>query len=186
MPRSIPILFAMATLALAPCAAAQDHSQHVGHARPQPADSPATSGQAAFAALADAVDRLSADPSTDWSKANLGALREHLVDMDNVFLRARVTTTPTPGGARFDIKGDGPVVGAIQRMVAGHAAMASGEEGRRIEATLSESGAMMTVTTADPAGEAQIRALGFFGLLASGAHHQPHHLMLARGEAMAH
>jgi len=31
---------------------------------------------------------------------------------------------------------------------------------------------------------AWIRGLGFIGLLAEGAHHQPHHLAMAKGEAM--
>lgn len=31
---------------------------------------------------------------------------------------------------------------------------------------------------------ARIRGLGFIGLLTEGAHHQPHHLAMAKGEAM--
>ena len=31
---------------------------------------------------------LEADPTTDWSKVNIGALREHLIDMDEVTMRA--------------------------------------------------------------------------------------------------
>jgi hypothetical protein len=31
---------------------------------------------------------------------------------------------------------------------------------------------------------ARIRALGFAGLVTQGAHHQPHHLAMARGEAL--
>jgi hypothetical protein len=31
---------------------------------------------------------------------------------------------------------------------------------------------------------ARIRGLGFSGLLTEGAHHQPHHLAMARGEAL--
>jgi len=32
---------------------------------------------------------------------------------------------------------------------------------------------------------ARIRALGFAGLITEGAHHQPHHLAMAKGEALA-
>jgi hypothetical protein len=32
---------------------------------------------------------LEADPATDWAKANIGALREHLIDMDEITMRAR-------------------------------------------------------------------------------------------------
>jgi hypothetical protein len=31
---------------------------------------------------------------------------------------------------------------------------------------------------------ARIRGLGFIGLLVQGGHHQPHHLAMAKGEAM--
>ena len=32
---------------------------------------------------------------------------------------------------------------------------------------------------------ARIRGLGFAGLITEGAHHQPHHLAMAKGEALA-
>ena len=184
MPRRL-VLAAVMTAVLAQPAAAQDHAQHAAHGAPAAPDNPATAGQAAFAAIADAVARLSADPATDWSRVDVGALRAHLVDMDGVFLRARVRTTPVTGGARFEVSGDAEVAGAIQRMTASHTRMADGDEGRHIATVATADGAVMTVTAADAAGVARIRALGFFGLLASGSHHQPHHLMLARGEAMA-
>jgi hypothetical protein len=34
---------------------------------------------------------LEADPKTDWSKVNISALREHLIDMDEVTMRASAT-----------------------------------------------------------------------------------------------
>ena len=45
-------------------------------------------GQAAFGAIEEIVQKLEADPATDWSKVNIGALREHLIDMNEVTLRA--------------------------------------------------------------------------------------------------
>jgi hypothetical protein len=42
-------------------------------------------------------------------------------------------------------------------------------------------GATLTVA-APPADIAKLRGLGFIGVLASGMHHQMHHLMLARGK----
>jgi hypothetical protein len=42
-------------------------------------------------------------------------------------------------------------------------------------------GAIVTVTGS--AADAQrIQALGFFGILTLGGHHQPHHLMIAKGQ----
>jgi hypothetical protein len=36
----------------------------------------------------------------------------------------------------------------------------------------------------DAKAVARVRGLGFIGLLTLGAHHQPHHLAMARGRAM--
>jgi hypothetical protein len=61
----------------------------------------ALAGQAAFETIAAVVRRLEADPSTDWSRVDIEALRRHLVDMDRVMMEAGVEATPLPGGARF-------------------------------------------------------------------------------------
>jgi hypothetical protein len=48
-------------------------------------------------------------------------------------------------------------------------------------------GVRLTVVAKDPADArtvARIRGLGFIGLLVQGGHHQPHHLAMARGEAL--
>jgi hypothetical protein len=45
-------------------------------------------------------------------------------------------------------------------------------------------GALLTVTSADPKETAHIRGLGFAGIMVAGAHHQPHHLAIAKGEIM--
>ncbi|MCC2098329.1 MAG: hypothetical protein KDJ29_15640, partial [Hyphomicrobiales bacterium] len=44
---------------------------------------PVQPGQSAFAAIQEIVEILEADRSTDWSKVNIPALRQHLIDMDN-------------------------------------------------------------------------------------------------------
>ena len=43
-------------------------------------------------------------------------------------------------------------------------------------------GVRLTVTATAAKETAHIRGLGFIGLMASGAHHQPHHLAMAKGE----
>jgi hypothetical protein len=144
---------------------------------------PREGGQAEFAAVGEIANMLEADPKTDWSKVDIDALRGHLIDMDNVMMLARVVTTPVPGGARFDILGDTPAVRrSIQHMVASHTAMTEGENGRHEVSAPTAEGATMTVTANGDRDAAEIRALGFFGLLTGGAHHQLHHLMMAKGE----
>jgi hypothetical protein len=48
-------------------------------------------------------------------------------------------------------------------------------------------GVRLTVIARKPDDEkvvARIRGLGFAGLITEGAHHQPHHLAIAKGEAL--
>ena len=66
-------------------------------------------------------------------------------------------------------------------MVPAHAAELAKVEGWQIDAAARDGGARLTVTSADPRQEAQIRGLGFFGLMATGAHHQTHHWAMATG-----
>ena len=49
---------------------------------------PTMPGQDAFGAIQEIVQILDADPKTDWSKVDLEALRQHLIDMNEVTLRA--------------------------------------------------------------------------------------------------
>ena len=142
---------------------------------------PTQPGQSAFAAIQEIVAILVADPKTDWSKVDIDALRQHLVDMNNVTLAADVKSAPVDGGMRFDVTGEGPVRDSIRRMVAAHASTMNGVDGWRFEAVEIDGGESLIARP--PAKDAdKLRGLGFFGVLTLGMHHQTHHLMLARGE----
>jgi len=150
----------------------------------QTSTSPATEpGQGAFAAIGEIVAALEADPNTDWSKVDIGTLREHLRDMDQVILEAEATSTAIPGGLRFDVTGEGRVIEAIQRMVVGHARVMQGAGGWSYEAEATDTGATLAVQVPD-GDMAKLKALGFFGILTSGMHHQQHHWMMATGGSM--
>jgi hypothetical protein len=149
------------------------------------AGQPVQPGQAAFAALQEIVALLEADPATDWSRVDLSALRAHLVDMDEVTLRAEAVARPVEGGVEVSATGQGRTLVALQRMVPAHARELDGMKGWRAATEPLPDGVRLTVTSADPKEAAHIRGLGFFGLMASGAHHQAHHLAIARG-AHAH
>jgi hypothetical protein len=69
------------------------------------------------------VRLLEADAATDWSKVNLEALRQHLIDMNDVTLRSAAVQAEVPGGARFDVTGEGRTTGAIRRMLTSHSRM---------------------------------------------------------------
>ena len=147
-----------------------------------PAALPHEGGQAAFAAIQEIVTMLQADPHTDWSRVNLEALRQHLIDMDNVTLKASATSEDVTGGVRFLVTGDGPVVGSIRRMLAAHAMTMNGVGGWTYAAAEIPNGASLTVTVTSPADIVKVKALGFIGVLANGSHHQAHHLMIALGQ----
>ena len=151
------------------------HELQSGHSVPtQP-------GQGAFAAIQEIVGILEADPKTDWSKVNIDALRQHLIDMNNVTLAANVKSEPVEGGMRFTVTGAGAVRDSIRRMVAAHAATMNGVDGWGFEASEIDGGATLTVHA--PIKDAdKLHGLGFIGIMTRGMHHQEHHLMIARGE----
>lgn len=150
---------------------------------------PTMPGQDAFGAIAEVVQMLDADPSTDWSKVDLERLRQHLIDMNDVVVRSQVKQTPVPGGLVMEVTGTGHTEEAIRAMLVPHAVeldrMAS--FGAKSEAI--PGGVRLTVTAKAPddaKAVARLRGLGFIGLLTAGAHHGPHHLAMARGETFAH
>ena len=168
------------------------HAQQPGHAHSPAmmhlaapaagmAGQPSESGQSAFAAIQEIVAFLEASPATDWSKVDIEALRQHLIDMNSVTIDAVVTAQPIEGDARFRVSGAGRVRDAIRRMTTAHAVTMSGIGGWTFMAEEQPDGATLTVTVSDPADVAKVRALGFVGVLTRGMHHQAHHLIIASG-----
>lgn len=183
---------ALLAAALPASVSAQGHVHTPGMQHPaEPAQAPvaATSepGQAAFGAIAEVVRLLDADSTTDWSKVDVEALRQHLVDMDEVTMRAAVRMTEEPAGARFLVTGGSPrTVAAIRRMLTAHAPTLRAEAHFRVTLAEAPEGIDMTVlaaTDADTRAAARIRGLGLAGLLTLGAHHAEHHVLIARGSA---
>lgn len=82
-----------------------DHAHHMQHDAGEHSTSPTATvpmlpGQEAFGAIQEIVNILEADPSTDWSKVDLEALRQHLIDMNEVTLHATVATKLIDVGSR--------------------------------------------------------------------------------------
>jgi hypothetical protein len=143
---------------------------------------PTQPGQDIFGAVQEIVGMLEADPATDWSKVNLDALREHLIDMDEVALHANAAVERIDGGIRVAVTGAGRTLAAIQRMLPEHVREMNGRNGWVMQAEPRPDGITLAVTSADAQQVAIIRGLGFIGVMASGGHHQMHHLMMAKGE----
>lgn len=151
------------------------HGQQIGSALPT------SPGQDAFGAIQEVVQILEADPATDWSKVNIAALREHLIDMNEVALRAKAQTQMTPTGIEIAVTGEGRTLAAIKRMVPAHVHELAALGWNAATAELPD-GVKLTVTANDAAPLAKLKALGFMGIMVQGGHHQPHHLLIAKGE----
>jgi len=149
---------------------------------------PTMPGQDAFGAIAEIVRFLDADPATDWSKVDLERLRQHLIDMNEVTLHAAVNQAPVAGGLAMDITGAGRTEQAIRSMLVPHAVELDRMPQWSAKTEPIAGGVRLTVvakTPDDAKTVARIRGLGFAGLITEGAHHQAHHLAMAKGEAIA-
>lgn len=153
--------------------------QHMGGSMSQPTET----GQSAFAALAEIIALLEADPHTDWSRVNIDALRTHLVDMDRLTLSATVDTQELDGQRlQFYITGEGRTLQSIQSMVPVHAGMVRSTTGWDINVTQKTDGVILTVNPGSSEALSKLKALGFFGFMTIGAHHQAHHYQMATGQ----
>jgi hypothetical protein len=159
----------------------QSHMDHAQHGHGSGAVVPTMPGQEAFGTIQEIVRILEADPATDWSKVNIGALREHLIDMNEVAMRARASERSLGNGIEITVTGEGRTLAAIRRMVPAHVRelVALGWDAKTEDLA---NGVKLVVTTSDPRQVVKLEALGFMGIMVQGAHHQPHHLMMAKGE----
>ncbi|HEY4217175.1 MAG TPA: hypothetical protein VGM67_08555 [Gemmatimonadaceae bacterium] len=180
---SLRLSVVAALLAVCPLVAAAQHDM-TSHDMSGMTSTTASSGQAAFTTISEIVRALESDSTTDWSLVNISALREHLVDMDNVMLRAVARESSVKGGVSFDVTGPAATVASLSRMLPMHAMMLDDAGLYHVSIQSHSGGFRMLLTTknaADSALVARIRGLGFFGMLAEGEHHAMHHMMLARG-----
>lgn len=169
--------------------ATMDHAAHAAMLRACAGQLPTQPGQAAFGAISEIVGMLDADPTTNWEKVNIEALRQHLIDMDDVMMHAAVSPRNIPGGVELTVTGAGRTVGAIKRIAVNHTRMLDQDSEYQATAVERSDGAIITVTArnaGDARQVARIRGLGFAGLMTEGNHHAAHHLAIARGDADPH
>ncbi len=148
---------------------------------------PVMPGQDLFGAITEIVGILNADPATDWEAVDIDALQRHLLDMHLVATEARPATAPVKDGLRVTLARPGAAGAAAERMLAAHGPILEAAFGWDVEMKTNAAEIHWQVRSPGRPGDAvKIRALGFFGLLASGAHHQSHHLAMARGHGHPH
>jgi hypothetical protein len=160
--------------------------EHTGHSESSAGDGiPVSAGQAAYAAISEIVRILKSDPNTDWAKVDIGALRQHLVEMDDATMRAVTTERNVPAGIEIDIDGAGPAGAAATRMATTHMRILEQGSEYRASSAAVPGGVRITITARDPRNAQvvdRIRGLGFAGIMTEGEHHARHHIALARGD----
>ena len=159
----------------------RSHTDHARHIHGGDAAVPTMPGQDAFGTIQEIVRLLEADPATDWSKVNITALREHLIDMHEVTMRARASERTLDNGVEIAVTGEGRTLAAVKRMVPAHAHELAvlGWSAKTLDLP---NGVKLVVTAGDPRQVVKIKALGHMGIMVQGGHHQMHHLMMAKGE----
>lgn len=185
----IALTFFLLPVPSTPEAAAQE-STHQSHAAAQGSEQQAGTplsqpGSAAFAAIQEVVQVLEEREETDWTRVDLEALRQHLLDMRRFTLEARIEERePVEGGLRVVVTGDGATSSeGIRRSLRAHAPMLEKETGWSAEVTARGNRTTLIVTGDSPSDADRIRGLGYIGLMATGAHHQRHHWMIATGRS---
>jgi hypothetical protein len=146
---------------------------------------PTMPGQDAFGTIHEVVQILQADPTTDWSKVNIDALRQHLIDMNEVTLRAAAAQRMIDNGIEITVTGEGRTLEAIKRMVPAHVNELH-EIGWNAKSEDLPNGVKLTVLASEAQPFTKLKALGFMGIMVQGGHHQPHHLMMAMGQFGMH
>lgn len=180
--KPIAALLISAAQAVATPAVAQMRGDHAAHMSAGAGAAPTLPGNDVLGAITEIVALLAADPATDWSRVSIDAFRDHLLDMDAVARGPAPETREIDGGVEMLIPTSGPAGEAAARMVPAHSAIMGTETDWLSSVEASDTGTLVwRVTGSRPEDGPVIRGLGFFGLLATGAHHPAHHLAMARG-----
>lgn len=142
-------------------------------------------GNEIFGTIQEVISKLQADPSTDWSKVDLEALRQHLLDMKAFTEEVSVISqNPVENGVEIKVKPETTrAAEALTRVFHMHPAMLKKEKGWDMTTKKEGDEWNIIVTTSNASEVEKVRALGYIGMLAEGAHHQMHHWMIATGQA---
>lgn len=159
------------------------HEMHSGF------DAPLTeAGHDAFGTIQEIIRKLNHDPKVDWSKVDLEAVRRHLVDMNDMTINIEVLSQRViDKGVQILVR---PTTlrseSALDRVFSAHPGQLKDETGWNMRVQKKGTTYTLTITTKNPDEVKQINGLGYIGIMASGSHHQAHHLMMAMGENPHH
>ncbi|MEQ9103186.1 MAG: hypothetical protein RIE53_00665 [Rhodothermales bacterium] len=140
-------------------------------------------GNDAFGTIQEVIAALAADPATDWSTVDIEALRRHLLDMHDMTLNVTVEQSDIANGLQAMVTPTTDrAARALERVFAAHPQQLAAESGWAMQAMKHGDAWHVMVTSDDEADVPVIRGLGYIGVMAWGAHHQPHHRGIATGQ----
>lgn len=166
--------------------AADDHSGMMQHGQKFETSTMVLTeaGNDAFGTIQEVIMKLNNDPKTDWTKINIEALRQHLLDMNDMTLHVEVISQkPIPSGLEAIVRPttDRTVL-ALERIFKAHPAQLQRETGWKMQVVKNNGLYILTTTSENPNDTSKIRGLGYIGLMVYGNHHQPHHWAMATGK----
>jgi len=140
-------------------------------------------GNDVFGTIQEVIIKLNNDPNTDWGKVDIEALRQHLLDMNDLTLNVEVMSQkPIKNGLEAIIR---PVTDraevALDRVLSAHPSQLKDETNWTMTIVKNKNQFILTTTSENPEETNKIRGLGYIGLMAYGNHHQPHHWSMATG-----
>ncbi|HIM95015.1 MAG TPA: hypothetical protein EYM53_00155 [Gammaproteobacteria bacterium] len=179
----------VATIIAMPMASAHMHHTNMNHAAMMGHNTAPTqvvlteSGTDPFATLQEVIAVLESNPSTNWEKVNIEALRLHLVEMQDMTINVDVKQQHIDDGFQAVVTPTtNRVVKSLTRVLSGHPAQMKAETGWDMQVSDNNGVFTLTVTTDNAKDVAKIRGLGYIGVMAYGNHHQPHHWAIASGD----
>jgi len=162
----------------------QMHTKGMSHTSQDTEKALTEAGNDAFGTIQEVIKKLESDPNTDWSKVNIEALRAHLSDMQDMTMNIEVLSQKNiPNGMEATIKATNPrAYEALKRVFMAHPDQLKRDTGWDMKVEESNQKFTIKTTTSKENEINKIRGLGYIGLMAYGAHHQPHHWMMATGK----
>jgi len=141
-------------------------------------------GNDVFGTIQEVIAKLNSNPNTDWGKVNLEALRQHLLDMNDMTLNVEVMSQkPIHNGLEAIVR---PTTAraalALERVFKTHPIQLKRETGWTMQIKKHNDQYILTTTSENPRDTSKIRGLGYIGLMAYGNHHQSHHWAMATGK----
>jgi hypothetical protein len=137
--------------------------------------------QEAFGTIQEIINILVSDPKTNWKSVNIDALREHLIDMDQLTMYSKVERENIDNWLKMIVTWTGRTLDAINRMVTTHKSMTlDNVKNWNVDLKKLNNWVILTVISDNTNEVDKIRGLWFIWIMAIWSQHPVHHLMMAK------